>query len=34
MRNTEMLRERGETISMDGELVIERSNVDFIQVVS
>jgi small nuclear ribonucleoprotein (snRNP)-like protein len=34
LRNAEMVRERGEVVSLDGEVVIERSNVDFIQVVS
>lgn len=33
LRNVEMLRERGEAMPMDGEVVIEASNVDFIQVV-
>jgi small nuclear ribonucleoprotein (snRNP)-like protein len=34
LRNAEMLKGRGETVPVDGEVVIERSNVDFIQVVS
>ena len=34
LRNAELLRGRGEVTPMDGELVIERSNVDFIQVVN
>jgi len=34
LRNAEMLKPRGERVALDGELVIERSNVDFIQVVS
>ena len=33
LRNAEMLAE-GKTVPMDGEVVIERANVDFIQVVS
>ncbi len=32
LRQAEMLQAAGETIPMDGELVIERRNVDFIQV--
>ena len=34
LRNAEMLRERDARVKMDGELVIERANVDFLQVVS
>jgi small nuclear ribonucleoprotein (snRNP)-like protein len=34
LRNAEMLKGRGETVPVTGEVVIERSNVDFIQVVS
>jgi small nuclear ribonucleoprotein (snRNP)-like protein len=34
LRSAEMLKGRGETVPVDGEVVIERSNVDFIQVVS
>lgn len=33
LRNAELLRIRGEVTPMDGELVIERDNVDFIQVI-
>ena len=33
LRDAEMLKPRGETVPMDGEVVIERGNVDFIQVV-
>jgi len=33
LRNVEMLRPHGETVAMDGEVVIMRDNVDFIQVV-
>jgi small nuclear ribonucleoprotein (snRNP)-like protein len=33
LRNAEMLRPGGGAVAMDGELVIEASNVDFIQVV-
>jgi small nuclear ribonucleoprotein (snRNP)-like protein len=33
LRNAEMLKGRGETVSMDGELVVPAANVDFIQVV-
>ncbi len=34
LRNAELLKERAEVMPMDGEVVIESSNVDFIQVVS
>lgn len=34
LRNAEMVRDREGTVAMDGEVVIERANVDFIQVVS
>jgi small nuclear ribonucleoprotein (snRNP)-like protein len=34
LRNAELLKGRGETVSVTGEVVIERDNVDFIQVVS
>jgi len=33
LRNAEMLRGKGETVPMDGEVVISSENVDFIQVV-
>lgn len=33
LRNAEMLKGRGEAVAMDGELVIDASNVDFIQVI-
>lgn len=33
LRNAEMLRGKGETVPMDGEVVIPAANVDFIQVV-
>lgn len=32
LRNAEMLKPRGETVVLDGEVVIERDNVDFLQV--
>jgi len=31
LRNAEMLKPRGETVRVDGEVVIERQNVDFVQ---
>jgi small nuclear ribonucleoprotein (snRNP)-like protein len=34
LRNAELLKPKGETAPIDGELVIEASNIDFIQVVS
>jgi len=34
LRNAEILKPRGETVSVDGEVVIDAANVDFIQVVS
>jgi small nuclear ribonucleoprotein (snRNP)-like protein len=34
LRNAELLKSKGETAQLDGEIVIESSNVDFIQVVS
>jgi small nuclear ribonucleoprotein (snRNP)-like protein len=34
LRNAEMLKGKGETVPMDGEVMIESSNVDFIQVVA
>lgn len=34
LRNVEMLKGKGETIPMDGELMIESANVDFVQVVT
>ena len=33
LRNAEMLKGRGETVPMDGEVVIPAENVDFIQVI-
>lgn len=33
LRDAEMLRGKGETTPMDGEVMIESSNVDFIQVI-
>ncbi len=32
LRNAELLKPRGETARVDGEVVIERENVDFVQV--
>jgi len=32
LRNAELLKPRGETAAIDGEVVIERANVDFMQV--
>lgn len=32
LRNAELVKAGGETVRMDGEVVIERSNVDFLQV--
>jgi len=32
LREAEMLKPRGETVRVDGEVVIERENVDFLQV--
>ncbi len=34
LRNAEMLKTKGETVPMDGEVVIESANVDFVQVVT
>jgi small nuclear ribonucleoprotein (snRNP)-like protein len=34
LRNAELLKAKDETVPMDGEVVIESSNVDFIQVVN
>jgi hypothetical protein len=34
LRDAEMLRGKGETTPMDGEVMIESSNVDFVQVVN
>lgn len=34
LRDAEMLPGRGETVAIDGEVIIPASNVDFIQVVS
>ena len=33
LRNVSLLQPRGEAIKMDGEVVIESANVDFIQVI-
>lgn len=33
LRNAELLKGRGETVPVDGEVVIARDNVDFIQVI-
>ena len=33
LRNAEMLKTKGEVVPMDGEIVIELGNVDFIQVI-
>jgi small nuclear ribonucleoprotein (snRNP)-like protein len=33
LRNAEMLKSKGETVAMDGEVVIESANVDFMQVI-
>jgi small nuclear ribonucleoprotein (snRNP)-like protein len=33
LRNAELLKPKGETVAVDGEVVIEAANVDFIQVV-
>jgi small nuclear ribonucleoprotein (snRNP)-like protein len=33
LRNASMLQPRGDAIKMDGEVMIESANVDFIQVV-
>lgn len=33
LRNAELLKAKGETAPLDGEVMIESSNVDFIQVV-
>jgi len=34
LRNAEMLKAKGETVPVDGEVMIESSNVDFVQVVT
>ena len=34
LREAELLKGRGETTPMDGEIVIESSNVDFLQVLT
>lgn len=34
MKNAEMLKVKGETVPVDGEVVIMAGNVDFIQVVT
>jgi small nuclear ribonucleoprotein (snRNP)-like protein len=33
LRNAELLRGKGEVTPMDGEVVIESANIDFIQVI-
>lgn len=33
LRNASLLTSPGEVLSMDGEIVIERSNIEFLQVV-
>lgn len=33
LRNAELLKGRGETVAMDGEVAVPAANVDFIQVV-
>jgi len=33
LRSAEMLRGKGETVAMDGEVIVPADNVDFIQVV-
>ena len=33
LRNAELLKGRGETVAMDGEVIVPADNVDFIQVV-
>lgn len=33
LKDVELLKTKGETVSLDGEVVIMRDNVDFIQVV-
>ena len=33
LRNVEMLKARGEAVAVDGEVVVLRENVDFVQVV-
>lgn len=34
LREVEMIRPGGETVPVEGEMLIERANVDFIQVVT
>lgn len=34
LRNAQLLKARGETVPMDGEVVIEVANIDFIQVLA
>ena len=34
LRNAELVKAGGETVPMDGEVVIEAANVDFMQVLS
>jgi len=34
LRNADLVKAGGETIRMDGEVVIDAANIDFIQVVS
>jgi len=33
LRNAEMLKTKGEVVAMDGEVMIESVNVDFVQVI-
>ncbi len=33
LRNVELLKPGGETVPMDGEIAVDRANVDFLQVV-
>lgn len=33
LRNTELLKDNREAVPVDGEVIIERGNIDFIQVV-
>ena len=33
LRNAELLKGRGETVAMDGEVIVPADNVDFVQVV-
>jgi len=34
LRNAHLLKAKGETVPMDGEVVIDREKVDFVQVIS